>query len=84
MGVYADWFPFGGKLHLTAGLNSRKLEADVNARLKEGRSISVGNISVDGGPEDWIKAQMEWSSVAPYLGLAPPSAPGSGFCPRLA
>jgi len=70
MGAYADWFPFGGKLHLTAGLNSRKLEAGVNARLKEGRSISVGNVSVGyGGPEDWVKAKMEWPGVAPYLGL---------------
>jgi len=64
MGAYADWFPFGGKLHLTAGLNSRKLEAGVNVR-----PISVGNVSVGyGGPEDWVKAKMEWPGVAPYLG----------------
>jgi len=70
MGIYADWFPFGGKLHLTAGLNGRKLEADVDARFKEGRSISVGDVSVgDAGADDSVKAKMEWPSVAPYLGL---------------
>jgi len=70
MGLYADWFPFGGKLHLTAGLHSRKLEADVDARFKGERTIRVGQVPVNyGGPEDWVKANLHWPSVVPYLGL---------------
>jgi len=70
MGAYADWFPFGGKFHLTAGLTSRKLEADVNARFKHEKIIKIGRVPVSyGGAEDWVKANMEWPSVAPYLGI---------------
>jgi len=70
MGAYADWFPFGGKFHLTAGLHSRKLEADVDASFKDGMAIEVGGIPVANiDKNDWVKAKLEWPTVAPYLGL---------------
>jgi len=70
VGAYADWFPFGGKLHLTAGLSSRKLDADVDARFKNDRDIRVGGVLVANiDALDWVKAELKWSSVAPYLGL---------------
>jgi len=70
MGAYADWFPFGGKFHLTAGLTSRKLEADVDAHSKSEQEIRIGQVKVNyGGEEDWVKAHLKWPGVAPYLGL---------------
>jgi len=70
MGAYADWFPFGGKFHLTAGLTSRKLEADVEARFKSEKTILIGRVPVNyGGEKDWVRANLKWPGVAPYLGL---------------
>jgi len=70
MGLYADWFPFGGKFHLTAGLSNRKQDADVEARFKNDRSIEVGGVPVASiDANDWVRANLKWSSVAPYLGL---------------
>jgi len=70
LGAYADWFPFGGKLHLTAGLVSRHLEADVEARFKNERRVRIGRVNVNyGGSEDWVRADLQWPSVAPYLGV---------------
>jgi len=70
VGLYADWFPFGGKFHLTAGLSSRKQDADVEARFKNPRSVEVGGVPVANiDANDRVKADLKWSSVAPYLGL---------------
>jgi len=69
-GAYADWFPFGGTFHLSAGLTSRKLDADANARFNNVQDIRVGGVPVAGiDANDWVKASLKWSSVAPYLGL---------------
>jgi len=70
MGVYADWFPFGGKFHLSAGLHTRKLNLDVDGRANAAKKISIGKIDVDyGDPNDVAWAHVKWPSVAPYLGL---------------
>jgi len=70
LGAYADWFPFGGKFHLSAGVSSRKLEADVDARFKSEKTILIGRVPVNyDGETDWVKAHLKWPGIAPYLGL---------------
>jgi len=70
VGGYADWFPFGGKFHLTAGLHSRNLGLNAELHAKQEREISIGQVHVEyGGAEDWINAHVKWPTFAPYLGL---------------
>jgi len=70
MGAYADWFPFGGKFHLSAGLHTRKLNLDVDGRANAAKKIAIGRVELEyGGPEDSATARVKWPTVAPYLGL---------------
>jgi len=70
MGTYADWFPFGGKFHLSAGLYTRKLSLDVDGRANEAKKIVIGRAELEyDGPEDSATAHVKWPIVAPYLGL---------------
>jgi len=70
MGAYADWFPFGGKFHLSAGLHARKLSMDVDGRANAAKKIVIGRAELEyGGPKDSVIAHVKWPTVAPYLGL---------------
>jgi len=70
VGAYADWFPFGGKFHLSAGLHTRKLDLDVDGRANEARKIVIGRAELGyGDPEDSATARVKWPTVAPYLGF---------------
>jgi len=70
LGLYGDYFPFGGSFRLTAGLHSRKLEASIIGR-HDGGSITIGGIDVSNGLDDNDTAtgKVKWDSVAPYIGI---------------
>jgi len=83
LGLYGDWFPFGGSFRVTAGLHSRKLEASIVGR-QDGGSISIGGIDVGSGlnDDDTATGKVKWDSVAPYLGIGwghGNKKPGFGF-----
>jgi len=71
LGLYGDYFPFGGSFRLTAGLHSRKLEAAINGRANAGGTINIGGIEtrnpLDAG--DTAQGKVKWDSVAPYIGI---------------
>jgi len=71
LGLYGDYFPFGGSFRLTAGLHSRKLEAVANGRANSDGKINIGGIetALPLGPNDSAQAKVKWDSVAPYLGI---------------
>jgi len=70
MGAYIDWFPFGGKFHLSAALHVRKLTVDVNGRANKAQQIIIGRVPVKyGEPGDNATAHIKWPTVAPYLGF---------------
>jgi len=85
LGLYADYFPFGGGFRLTAGLHSRKLEAVVNGIPNSQGKITIGGITTDNPltADDTATGKVAWDSVAPYIGIgwghhAKPSG-GFGF-----
>jgi len=70
LGLYGDYFPFGGSFRLTAGLHSRKLEAIANGRANDGGIINIGGFPVQVlSDDDTAQAKVKWDSVAPYLGI---------------
>jgi len=70
LGVYGNWFPFGGSFRLSGGLHSRTLEVNAHGHEQNGM-ITIGgvNIPYDGGGTDLVQARVEWPKVAPYLGI---------------
>jgi len=70
LGLYGDYFPFGGSFRLTAGLHSRKLESSVVGR-HDGSSIDIGGLKFTGllDDNDTVTGKVKWDSIAPYLGI---------------
>jgi len=70
LGVYGNWFPFGGSFRLSGGLHSRTLEVSANGRATQSGTITIGNIEIPyGDATDSVQARVEWPKVAPYLGI---------------
>jgi len=85
LGLYGDYFPFGGSFRLTAGLHSRKLEVVANGRANPNGNITIGGIETTGllDANDTATGKVKWDSIAPYIGIgwghhAKPSG-GFGF-----
>jgi len=70
LGVYGNWFPFGGSFRLSGGLHSRTLEVSAQGRAQNG-TITIGDVTIpyDGGDTNLVQARVEWPKVAPYLGI---------------
>jgi hypothetical protein len=68
VGLYADWFPFGGTFRLTGGLtnNNFKIELDASGA---GGSITVGNKTYPTTAADGLNVQIKFPTSTPYLGL---------------
>ena len=62
-----DWHPFGGSFRLTGGamLNGNEVEADA----KLNKSITIGDTIYTPGDVGNLKADIDFNSVAPYLGM---------------
>lgn len=67
--LYADWFPFQNGFRLTGGVGFR--DTSIKARLDSDSSgnVKIDNYSVTVDGEDSIKAEVDYPSVAPYLGF---------------
>lgn len=66
--LLGDWFPFGGRFRLTAGIASTnyKLELDASGA---GKQIEVGDNRYTLGANDGLNVQVKFPSTMPYLGL---------------
>jgi len=68
LGVFADWYPFGGRFRLTAGATSN----DVNARLAAtgvGKVVTIGSNSYTLQANDRFDATIGFPRSTPYLGI---------------
>jgi hypothetical protein len=71
-GILLDWHPIGGKFFTAAGFLYNKNRVD--ARLSGNGSVRVGNTTYT-NPQ--VSGDMEFKSIAPYLGVGWAWAPGS-------
>lgn len=72
LGVFADWFPFGGGFRLVGGLASNDTKLDVNARSSgtatiNGKTVDMATACA-GGPCT-LNVNIKYPSVTPYLGI---------------
>lgn len=68
VGLYADWFPFGGVFRLTGGVTSNnfKLELDASGA---GGTLEVGGTTYATGPDDGLNVRIEFPKTTPYVGI---------------
>lgn len=81
-GLFADYFPFGGRFRLTGGLTFNKAQLDLNSRFDGTSSITVNGKTVTPAATDYFNLQMKFPTTMPYVGLGwghQPRAAGMGF-----
>lgn len=81
-GLFADYFPFGGRFRLTGGLTFNKAQLDFNSRFDGTSSITVNGQTITPSATDYFNLQMKFPSTMPYVGLGwghQPRAAGMGF-----
>lgn len=81
-GLFADYFPFGGRFRLTGGLTFNKAQLDLNSRFDGNSSINVNGQTITPSSADYFNLQMKFPATMPYVGLGwghQPRAAGMGF-----
>lgn len=68
-GVFADYFPFGGRFRLTGGLTSTKARLELNSRFDGTQSITVNGHDITPSAADYFNATMRFPSTMPYIGI---------------
>jgi len=78
VGLLLDYHPFGGRFHLTGGLNFSGMTLDAKATMQNETGLhglsgeyEFGGTTykVTGGDEARVKGSYEWNRVQPYLGI---------------
>lgn len=81
-GLFADYFPFGGRFRLSGGLTMNKARLDMNSRFDGSSSISINGQSITPSASDYFNLQMKFPTTMPYVGLGwghQPRSAGMGF-----
>lgn len=68
-GLFADYFPFGGRFRLTGGLTLNKTQLDLNSRFDGNSTITVNGHDITPAASDYFNARMKFPSTMPYIGL---------------
>lgn len=68
IGAFADWFPFSGRLRLTAGVTSNDLAARLGA-FGAGRVLAIGSNSYTLQASDRFDVDIAFSRTTPYVGI---------------
>ncbi len=77
IGVFADWFYFGG-LRITGGLTFNNLTANFVA-VGNGTPITIGNTPYTTDATDRFNVTIKYPKTTPYLGLGYGHQASSGF-----
>lgn len=75
--LFADWQPFSGRFHLTAGITANDIKVDLNGYGTSG-TINGKPVNLSG---ETFNVQVKYARSTPYLGLGwgHQPAPGGGF-----
>jgi hypothetical protein len=81
LGLFGDWFVFGGGFRLTGGITVNDTRANLRAQ-GDGQTVTVGNNDYVLTSDDRIDVRVKFPRVTPYLGIGyghQPSGTGWGF-----
>lgn len=79
LGVFADWFVFGGGFRLTGGFTSNKFGVDLAAQPAVGQSITIGNSTYVSTGADRFDVSIKFPSNTPYFGIGYGHQQGKGL-----
>ena len=68
IGVFADWFYFGG-LRITGGLTFNNLKANFVAKGDGVTQFTIGSNTFIGAADDRLNVSIKYPKTTPYLGL---------------
>jgi hypothetical protein len=68
LGLFADWFPFGGGFRLTGGLTVNDMKLDLTAK-GAGRVLEIGQNRYTLGADDQVDVRGEFPASTPYIGI---------------
>ena len=68
LGVFVDWFPFGGAFRTTFGVTSNDQKLDLVAS-GAGGTLTVGNTTYTTTANDRFNVTVKLPSTTPYLGI---------------
>lgn len=67
--VLVDFYPFGDTFHLTGGFLNNKNELNLDANIKEGETVEIGDREYTRAQAGTLKGKVDFDSFAPYIGL---------------
>jgi len=68
-GAYGDYFPLGNGFRLSGGLHLRSVKVDATPRPNAAGTITIHNVRINYGPDDWARAEIKYPTISPYLGV---------------
>lgn len=67
LGLYGDYYPFGGGFRLTGGVQTGKNAVDIKGKFSG--TVTVNGNTYAAAPGDSIDGKIDLGSTAPYIGL---------------
>lgn len=78
VGLFADWFAFGGVFRFTAGLTSNDYRLNLSA-TGAGGTLTIGDTTYTTTSADRFDVAVKFPRTTPYLGIGWGHHAGSGF-----
>ena len=69
LGLYADWYVFGGGFRLTSGLQVGTNKLDLNGKVSGANQITLNGTTYTGTPNARVDGRINFGSTAPYIGI---------------
>lgn len=68
LGLFGDWFAFGGGFRFTGGVTFNNMKLDLVAK-GNGQPITIGNTTYATDSTDRLNVKIEFPKTTPYLGI---------------
>jgi hypothetical protein len=68
-GLFADYFPFGGRFRLTGGLTYADASVVLKSQFDGATSVTLNGQTVTPAASDYLNARVSFPKVMPYVGI---------------
>jgi hypothetical protein len=69
VGLFGDFFPFGGRFRFTGGLTLNKATLDLTSKFDGATPVTVNGKTVTPAAGDYLNGQLKFPNVMPYVGI---------------
>lgn len=68
-GLFADYFPFGGRFRFTGGLTYADASLELKSQFDGSTSVTLNGQTVTPSASDYLNARVSFPKVMPYVGI---------------